>query len=112
MIRGKKNFLPSCQLQLGFGLLFRLDDESMARHKLAKQESSADLNDNQTTIEEKEEKDDECIEENGMINDKSESSKSDYSESASEQDFPDVQVIFRFIKVFLFFNLKVFLGGF
>ncbi|KAH7673059.1 Serologically defined colon cancer antigen 1, partial [Aphelenchoides avenae] len=33
MIRGKKNFLPSCQLQLGFGLLFKLDDESAARHR-------------------------------------------------------------------------------
>ena len=32
MIRGKKNFLPPTQLTLGFGILFKLDDESMAAH--------------------------------------------------------------------------------
>lgn len=34
MIRGKKNFLPPTQLEMGLGILFRLgDDESIARHK-------------------------------------------------------------------------------
>jgi predicted ribosome quality control (RQC) complex YloA/Tae2 family protein len=34
MIRGKKNFLPPTQLEMGFGVLFRLgDDDSVARHK-------------------------------------------------------------------------------
>jgi len=33
MIRGKKNYLPTCQLQLGFGIMFKLDDESIERHK-------------------------------------------------------------------------------
>lgn len=34
MIRGKKNFLPPTQLEMGLGVLFRLgDDESVARHK-------------------------------------------------------------------------------
>uniref|UniRef100_A0A7E4VFA8 NFACT-R_1 domain-containing protein n=1 Tax=Panagrellus redivivus TaxID=6233 RepID=A0A7E4VFA8_PANRE len=33
MIRGKKNFIPASQLQLGFGLLFRIDEESAERHK-------------------------------------------------------------------------------
>lgn len=32
MIRGKKNFLPSCQLQMGFGLMFKLADESISAH--------------------------------------------------------------------------------
>lgn len=32
MIRGKKNFLPPCQLSLALGLLFRLEDGSMERH--------------------------------------------------------------------------------
>lgn len=32
MIRGKKNYLPLTQLILGFGFLFKLDDESAARH--------------------------------------------------------------------------------
>jgi predicted ribosome quality control (RQC) complex YloA/Tae2 family protein len=34
MIRGKKNFLPPTQLEMGLGVLFRLgDEESIARHK-------------------------------------------------------------------------------
>lgn len=32
MIRGKKNFLPPCNLILGLSLLFRLEDGSIARH--------------------------------------------------------------------------------
>jgi predicted ribosome quality control (RQC) complex YloA/Tae2 family protein len=33
MIRGKKNYLPLTQLILGFGFLFKLDEESTARHR-------------------------------------------------------------------------------
>jgi predicted ribosome quality control (RQC) complex YloA/Tae2 family protein len=34
MIRGKKNFLPPTQLEMGLGVLYRLgDDEAIARHK-------------------------------------------------------------------------------
>lgn len=33
MIRGKKNYLPLTQLILGFGFLFKLDDESTVRHR-------------------------------------------------------------------------------
>lgn len=33
MIRGKKNFLPPSYLIYGFGLLFKLDDDSLDRHK-------------------------------------------------------------------------------
>lgn len=33
MIRGKRNFLPPGQLVCGFGLLFKVDEESTARHK-------------------------------------------------------------------------------
>jgi hypothetical protein len=32
MIRGKKNFLPPCPLEMGFGILFRLEDDSIHRH--------------------------------------------------------------------------------
>uniref|UniRef100_A0A1I7V9U2 Nuclear export mediator factor NEMF n=1 Tax=Loa loa TaxID=7209 RepID=A0A1I7V9U2_LOALO len=32
MIRGKKNYLPTCQLQMGFGVMFQLDEESLERH--------------------------------------------------------------------------------
>ena len=33
MIRGKKNFLPPSPLTMGFGFLFRLEDDSIERHK-------------------------------------------------------------------------------
>ncbi|CAL8078375.1 unnamed protein product [Calicophoron daubneyi] len=33
VIRGRKNYLPPCQLVYGFGVLFKLDDESSARHR-------------------------------------------------------------------------------
>jgi predicted ribosome quality control (RQC) complex YloA/Tae2 family protein len=34
MVRGKKNFLPPSQLEMGLGVLFRLgDDDSVSRHK-------------------------------------------------------------------------------
>merc|ERR1719167_1513627 len=33
MIRGKKNFLPPSQLTMGFGFLFKLEDDSLERHK-------------------------------------------------------------------------------
>lgn len=33
MIRGKKNYLPLSQLILGFGFLFKLDEESLERHR-------------------------------------------------------------------------------
>lgn len=32
MIRGKKNYLPPCQLIMGLGFLFRLEDGSIERH--------------------------------------------------------------------------------
>lgn len=33
MIRGKKNFLPPSQLTMGFGFLFKLEDDSVGRHR-------------------------------------------------------------------------------
>ncbi|KAF8564605.1 hypothetical protein P879_10196 [Paragonimus westermani] len=33
MIRGRKNYLPPCHFLYGFGILFKLDDESATRHK-------------------------------------------------------------------------------
>jgi len=33
MIRGRKNFLPPSYLVYGFGLLFKLDEDSVDRHK-------------------------------------------------------------------------------
>lgn len=32
MVRGKKNFLPPLYLTMGFGFMFRLDEDSIPRH--------------------------------------------------------------------------------
>src|ERR1700722_13956996 len=32
MVRGKKNFWPPAQLLLGFGVIFRISEESKAKH--------------------------------------------------------------------------------
>lgn len=33
MIRGKKNFIPQTALVFGFGILYKLEEESVPRHK-------------------------------------------------------------------------------
>ena len=33
MIRGKKNYLPPCYLIMGFGFMFRLDEDSLQNHE-------------------------------------------------------------------------------
>ena len=33
MIRGKKNYLSPCQLVMGLGFMFRLEESSIERHK-------------------------------------------------------------------------------
>lgn len=33
MVRGKKNFLNPSRLEMGFGLLFKIDESSLARHE-------------------------------------------------------------------------------
>lgn len=33
MIYGKKNFINPLKLEMGYGLLFKMDDESSLRHK-------------------------------------------------------------------------------
>lgn len=47
MIRGKKNYIPLQNLVLGFGILFRIDEESLEQRKSIKQqEQSNQLKDN------------------------------------------------------------------
>uniref|UniRef100_A0A7S3KZD8 NFACT RNA-binding domain-containing protein n=1 Tax=Amphora coffeiformis TaxID=265554 RepID=A0A7S3KZD8_9STRA len=59
MIRGKKNFLPPSQLEMGLAVLFRLgDEESMARHQnerrdfalLAMEEEASDDDDEEENV--------------------------------------------------------------
>jgi hypothetical protein len=45
MIYGKKNYLPPMPLEMGFGIMFRLDDESVGRHLKDRKIRSYDFDD-------------------------------------------------------------------
>lgn len=53
IIRGKKNFLPLSNLVLGFGFLFRIEEESIERRKAARlaREASARSNEQSSAVE-------------------------------------------------------------
>ncbi|CAI5445671.1 unnamed protein product [Caenorhabditis angaria] len=58
MIRGKKNFMPPSQLVMGLGVLFRMDDESIERHREAEktiEEESVKIEESPEKLEEEEE---------------------------------------------------------
>ncbi|RWS17356.1 Nuclear export mediator factor Nemf-like protein [Dinothrombium tinctorium] len=80
MIRGKKNYLPLTQLIMGFGFIFRLDEESVERRRqansLIKQEKEESLSDNNET---KENEDVEIVIDEQIEDD-------------SEEEFPDTRV--------------------
>ncbi|OXU30326.1 hypothetical protein TSAR_014923 [Trichomalopsis sarcophagae] len=110
MIRGKKNYLPPCQLIMGLGFLFRLEDSSIERHKDERRVRTLEEDDadrvtetyNEIEIEEEDEegesKEDnenlETINEESSENIKQESTKKD--ENSSDEDekslFPDTQI--------------------
>lgn len=45
MIRGKKNYLPPSNLILGFGIMFKLHEESIAKHKVLRKQTQDSLSD-------------------------------------------------------------------
>ena len=52
MVRGDKNFLPPAQLLLGLGIMFRISDESKAKHvkhRLHDGDADTQVDDNETT---------------------------------------------------------------
>jgi hypothetical protein len=59
MIRGKKNFLNPSRLEMGFGLLFKIDDDSLERHqndrKVRFEENAENQANNMIEIKEEEE---------------------------------------------------------
>lgn len=83
IIRGKKNFLPLSNLVLGFGFLFRLEEESIERRKARRlaREASVRSNDPSTAVEsaasEHEEEDLESDSDNQSIAEGSNTSDSD-----------------------------------
>ncbi|CAD5234023.1 unnamed protein product [Bursaphelenchus xylophilus] len=86
MIRGKKNFLPSVHLQLGFGLFFRLDEESTQKHlaeaaeKISSSRVSVDTEEPKDNINEEEEEGEELKGDDEDANDE------------ENDEFPDVEL--------------------
>ncbi|XP_066585470.1 ribosome quality control complex subunit NEMF homolog [Prorops nasuta] len=69
MIRGKKNYLPPCQLVMGLGFLFRLEESSIERHKderkvkiIEEENETTEFLDGDTEIEIEENSEDEMTE--------------------------------------------------
>lgn len=113
MIRGKKNYLPPCQLIMGLGFLFRLEDSSIERHKderrvriiddeIERNETIVEI-DKEIELEENSDEDEdlenptqldsikeESFMESDMIS-KEDEGKHD-STSDEDTDFPDVQI--------------------
>ncbi|VDK53631.1 unnamed protein product [Anisakis simplex] len=104
MIRGKKNFLPSCQLQMGFGLMFKLDEDSLERHlserkavnsELVDDSDSKDksiLNEATTHMNQLELENEVDIELDGGSDSEGDERNSELIEPELDEQFPDVQV--------------------
>lgn len=89
MIRGKKNYLPTSQLQLGFGLLFRLDEESLEKRKQDAIEAETNkLKINDVTVN-KIENVSNIIEIDKELDDELDNASNN---DDSENEFPDVQI--------------------
>ncbi|VDK73476.1 unnamed protein product [Litomosoides sigmodontis] len=82
MIRGKKNYIPTCQLQMGFGIMFQLDEESLERHAGERKTALAVATED-GTVNQDDSKDDEI-----SVSGSEEERNSD----SQINDFPDVQV--------------------
>lgn len=104
MIRGKKNFLPSVQLQLGLGLMFRLDEESAERHQLEMKEKrstrynsmASSLNEQQTSEPVKEEMPENDFAEQIELN--KDGKHDEEEEEENEEEYPDVEVSISLFK--------------
>jgi len=92
IIRGKKNYLPMHQLIIGFGFLFRLDEESIIRHKderkakvMAESEKSVIVNDVEIEVNESDNDDDD---------DDDDDEDNDNNDGGNEigSSFPDTQI--------------------
>ncbi|CAK9813864.1 Ribosome quality control complex subunit NEMF homolog [Anthophora quadrimaculata] len=112
MIRGKKNYLPPCQLVMGLGFLFRLEESSIERHKDERRVRVVDDESEHTdsVIEEDREieliedsEEDEHLENKDNLNTIQEESKTDLimeeniNQDTSDEDdnsslFPDTQI--------------------
>ena len=48
MIYGKKNFLPPMQLEMGFGIMFRLEDSCVPKHLNDRRDRGVQWDDDET----------------------------------------------------------------
>ncbi|XP_014218466.1 nuclear export mediator factor NEMF homolog [Copidosoma floridanum] len=109
MIRGKKNYLPHCQMIMGLGFLFRLEDSSIERHQNERRVRTLEDGDetdktmevyDEIELEDGDDEDDEkdgntldTINEEGRENLNNELSKEEESDSDESQSlFPDTQI--------------------
>lgn len=101
MIRGKKNFLPSCHLIMGLSLLFKLEDSFIEKHKGERKVRSFEEEQNEQKLkqlsleneqlETVEEIEVELLEEDNVDKSKREETLSE-SDEEEGSNFPDVQV--------------------
>lgn len=89
MIRGKKNYVPACQLQMGFGVMFQLDKESLGRHAGERKTARA-METEDGTVDQDDGKDDEIY---------LSASEEERNSDAQINDFPDVQARIFSIRV-------------
>ncbi|KAI0431979.1 hypothetical protein F5Y09DRAFT_340075 [Xylaria sp. FL1042] len=85
MVRGKKNFLPASQLVMGFALMFRVSEESKAKHVKHRLYDTPVLS--QTPSETLAVPADTKVSENAAIREGGSHAESDSEESAAEEDF-------------------------
>ncbi|CAI4226947.1 unnamed protein product [Auanema sp. JU1783] len=81
MIRGKKNFMPASQLVMGFGILFKIDEDGIARHQGERRVSEMPK--------EEEEEEENDVELDGS---EQEDEEGEAKKDENEDEFPDVQV--------------------
>lgn len=107
MIRGKKNYLPPSHLVLGFGILFKLGDESLERHKnerkIRTQNDENELDMKDLVIEEEEEiavedgeetKEDDVEGEEQNVEMKEEESDEENSKEEEKEENSDIESAF------------------
>lgn len=87
MIRGKKNYMPACQLQMGFGLMFKLDDDSVERHIEERKVGVAALTEEDISVPMSVDAQDDDVSLDGSDGNDEERKSDDEAEN-----FPDVQV--------------------
>ncbi|PAV75177.1 hypothetical protein WR25_21961 [Diploscapter pachys] len=96
MIRGKKNFMPASQLVMGFGIMFRVDEESAERHKGERKvidsntAAPSEIGDESAPNEE---------EELNLDEEDQENDGNQENEEKEEDEFPDVQVNVQTLRI-------------